>query len=61
LCHERWFRRRERDERFEEELRFLLDDRARERSEPPTPIVERDPDMEADTERAPDEAPVVRR
>lgn len=57
MCHERWLRRQERDERFEEELRFLLD---REREpERPTPVVERDPD--ADDERVPDEPPVVRR
>jgi hypothetical protein len=56
MCHDNWFRRRERDERFEEELRFLLDERERE-PEPPTPIADRDP---ADDERVPDEPPVVR-
>jgi hypothetical protein len=60
MCHERWFRRRERDERFEEELRFLLDDQERE-PEPPTPIVQCDPDADADDERVPEEPPVVRK
>lgn len=61
MCHEGWFRRRKRDERFEEELRYLLDDRERERSEPPMPIVENDPDVVADAERAPDDAPAMQR
>ena len=61
MCHDSWLRRRWRDERFEEELRLLLDDRQRERSEPSTPIVERDPDTDADAERLPQEPPVVRR
>ena len=61
MCHDSWLRRRWRDERFEEELRLLLDDRQRERSEPPTPIVERDLDTDTDAERLPDEPPVVRR
>lgn len=56
MCHDSWFRRRQRDERFEEELHFLLDDSQRERSEPPTPIVEHDPDVEGDAERAADGA-----
>jgi hypothetical protein len=59
MCHDRWFRRRERDERFEDELRFLLD-RERERSEPTTPVVEHDPDTDPVAEPAPDDAPVVR-
>jgi hypothetical protein len=57
MCNERWFRRERRDERFEEELRFLLD-RERERHEPPTPVVEREPDTDPAAERAPDEEPV---
>jgi hypothetical protein len=58
MCHERWFRRKERDERFEEELRFLMD-RERERPDPPTPVVERKPGTEPVVEREPDEAPVA--
>ena len=42
MCHERWTRRERREERFEEELRFLLDEH--ERREPPAPVVERDGD-----------------
>ena len=43
MCHERWMRReRRREERFVEELRYLFDER--ERSEPPAPVVEYDPD-----------------
>src|SRR5919197_681070 len=43
MCHE-WFMRRERrrEERFDEELRYLLDER--EHSEPATLIVEHDRD-----------------
>jgi hypothetical protein len=45
MCHERWTRReRWREERFDEELRYLLDDR--ERREPAAPVVERDRDEE---------------
>jgi hypothetical protein len=41
MCHERWMRReRWREERFDEELRYLFDER--ERSEPPAPVVEHD-------------------
>jgi hypothetical protein len=58
MCHEEWFRRREREERLEEELRLLLDDQQRE-PESPTPIAERDPE-DADDERVPDDSPVVR-
>jgi hypothetical protein len=60
MCHERWFRREQREERFEEELRFLLD-RERERRERPTPVVERETDADPVAERAPDEEPVVNR
>jgi hypothetical protein len=43
MCHERWTRReKRREERFDEELRFLLDEE-RERSGP-APIVEREQD-----------------
>jgi hypothetical protein len=43
MCHERWMRReRRREERFDEELRYLFDER--ERSEPPAPVVEVDRD-----------------
>jgi hypothetical protein len=41
MCHERWTRReRWREERFDEELRYLLDEH--EPSEPPAPTVEFD-------------------
>jgi hypothetical protein len=59
MCHERWFRRHRREERFEEELRFLMD-RERERPATPTPVVEHEPGTtEPDVEHEPDEAPVV--
>lgn len=58
MCHERWFRRQQQEERFEEELRFLMD-RERERPEAPTPVVEHEPDTDPVVERTPDEAPVV--
>lgn len=56
MCHERWIRReKRRDEEFDEELRFLLDEE-RERTGP-APIVERDPEeAPADPERRPVEA-----
>ena len=56
MCHERWMRREQRrDEQFDEELRFLLDEE-RKRSGP-APIVEREPDeAPADPERLPVEA-----
>jgi hypothetical protein len=60
MCHERWFRREHREERFDEELRFLMD-RERERPEPPTPVLEREPDTNPVAERAPDEEPVPAR
>jgi hypothetical protein len=45
MCHEWWTRsERRRQERFDEELRYLLDER--ERSERPAPVVEHEPDME---------------
>jgi hypothetical protein len=58
MCHERWFRREQREERFDEELRFLMD-RERERREPPAPVVEHQPDTDPVAERAPDEVPVA--
>jgi hypothetical protein len=51
MCHEQWMRRRRRrEERFDEELRYLFDER--ERREPPAPVVEHDRDEQpADPER----------
>jgi hypothetical protein len=56
MCHDRWMRREERrEEQFDEELRFLLDEE-RERREG-SPIVERERDeAPADPERPPVEA-----
>ena len=53
MCHDRWMRREERrEEKFDEELRFLLDEE-RERRER-SPIVERERDeAPADPERPP--------
>jgi hypothetical protein len=51
MCHE-WFMRRERrreEERFDEELRYLLDER--EVSEPPRTVVEHEPEEPAEPER----------
>jgi hypothetical protein len=46
MCHEWWTRReRRREERFDEELRYLLD-QERERPEPPMPVVKADVDEE---------------
>jgi hypothetical protein len=45
MCYSRQFRREERDERFERELRYLLN-REPERSEPTAPVVEREPGEE---------------
>jgi hypothetical protein len=43
MCYERWLRReRRREERFDEELRYLFDER--EREAPPAPVVEHDRD-----------------
>lgn len=52
MC-ERWMRReRWREERFDEELRYLFDER--ERSEPPVPVVEHERDEQpADADRPP--------
>jgi len=47
MCHDWWMRReKRREEQFDEELRYLLDERE-ERSERPTPIVEHERDEEA--------------
>jgi hypothetical protein len=51
MCYERWMRReRRRDEEFDEELRYVLDER--EQAEKPTTIVEQEPDEQpTDPER----------
>lgn len=51
MCHELWsWREKRREERFDEELRYLLDEEAK-RSEP-TPVVEHEPEEEpAEVER----------
>jgi hypothetical protein len=51
MCHERWTRLERRyQERFDEELRYLLDER--ERVEPPVPVVEHELDEQpAEPER----------
>ena len=52
MCHDWWMRREmRRQERFDEELRHLFDER--ERSEPPMPIVEHEQVEEA-TDPQPD-------
>jgi hypothetical protein len=53
MCHDRWMHReRRRHERFDEELRHLLDEE--ERRPRPTPIAERERDEEpAERERPP--------
>jgi hypothetical protein len=53
MCHDRWMNwERRRQEQFDEELRYLLDEE-RERSRP-TPIAERERDEEpAERERPP--------
>ena len=52
MCHERWMRReRRREERFDEEVRRLVDEE-RPRPERPVPVVEHDRDEESrDPER----------
>jgi hypothetical protein len=51
MCHEWWTRReRRREERFDEELRYLFDESVR--PEPPAPVVEHDRDEQpADPDR----------
>jgi len=51
MCHE-WFMRREKrreEERFDEELRYLLDER--EVSEPPRTVVEHEEELVTEPER----------
>lgn len=60
MCHEKWFRREHREERFEAEVRDLMN-RERERREPPTPVVEREPGTDPVVERTPDDEPVTAR
>jgi hypothetical protein len=49
MCHDWWMRRETRgEERFDEELRYLLDEN--EQSEPPVPIVEYERDEPTDPE-----------
>ena len=57
MCHDWWMRREmRRQERFDEELRYLLDDE-RQSATPPTPVVENEPgDEPADPERVTVEA-----
>jgi hypothetical protein len=48
MCHELWmWRERRRSERFDEELRYLLDEEP-ERAEPPTPVVKQEREAELD-------------
>jgi hypothetical protein len=55
MCHELWRRRdSRRDERFDEELQYLLDEE-REKSERPLPVLEQD-DEPAEPERLQTEA-----
>jgi hypothetical protein len=56
MCHESWMRReRRRDEEFDMELRYLLDER--DRVEPPATIAEEEPDEQpADPEQVRAEA-----
>jgi hypothetical protein len=57
MCHDWWMRREmRRQERFDEELRYLLDEERR-RPVPPTPVVEHEPEeAPADPTRSPVEA-----
>ncbi len=56
MCHDWWMRReKRREERFDEELRYLLDEEDR-RARPPEPVVEHERDEPADPDRAPVEA-----
>ena len=56
MCHEYWTRRdRRREEQFDDELRYLLDEERKRTA--PAPVVERERDEEpADREPAPVEA-----
>jgi hypothetical protein len=60
MCHSRMFRREERDERFEEELRYLLDHESAPR-EPTTPVVEREPGEEPVAEPERERVPAAER
>jgi hypothetical protein len=61
MCHNRRFYREERDdERFEQEVRFLLD-RARRRPTPTTPVVEREPREQPVAEPEPERVPAANR
>lgn len=53
MCHEWWMRReRRREERFDDELRYLFDETVR--TEPPAPVVEHDREEQpADPDRPP--------
>ena len=57
MCHDWWTRReKRREERFDEELRYLLDEEPT-RSKRPEPVVEREGgDEPADPDRVPMEA-----
>jgi hypothetical protein len=57
MCHDWWMRReRRREERFDEELRYLLDEESR-RPKRPEPVVEREAgDEPEDPDRVPMEA-----
>jgi hypothetical protein len=51
MCHERWMRReRRREERFDEELRHLLDEEPA-HPEPPEPVIEQRDEEPSDPER----------
>jgi hypothetical protein len=55
MCHDWWMRReKRREERFDEELRYLLDEEPLHR-DPPAPVVERQEEP-SDPERIPVEA-----
>ncbi|MBX5469904.1 MAG: hypothetical protein IRZ21_08395 [Thermoleophilaceae bacterium] len=58
MCHSRRYRDEWRDERFDEELRHLMD-RERERPRRETPVVERESGADPVAEREP--APATRR
>ena len=54
MCHELWRRRDERrEERFDEELKYLLDEESR-KAERPLPVMEEEP-PEPEPERAQEE------
>jgi hypothetical protein len=56
MCYERWkHRERRREERFDEELRYLIDEE-RPRREPRAPVLEHERDEPRDPERVRAEA-----